>query len=262
LFTNAVHGYYTELKPDDTAGAIHALAVSSPSVSLAARDHIINLSKPARVASVAADLHQPALPATQLLADRFFTADNLSISDLQTLVAPDNTQLNMLSQQYLHNASTYWRRSDEVGVFGDEKSATASALPTSGSLTRNLSSDARTWLAQYQQAILMQALQRNSKYTGRSSSDLQNKLDYYFQGGQDGCLAAHPQFNKVSLICASEAFLAQCQALGPYIADSQDWASTFYSFVTPDVQLNNQAFVMLLSRTQTLRIAIARRSTH
>lgn len=195
-----------------------------------------------------ASVHQPALPATTTLATKLFSVEDLSITDLQLLGAPSSDSLNRLAQQYMQNASTWNRLQPEIDVFGDEKAAVVSALPKNGSLTTNLSTSDQNWLGKYNRAQLLQALQRDNKYTSKFTAAQTDQLAYYYQGSQKGCLAQDPQFSTLSGICAGQAYVIETPGLEPYMeADPDSWALQFYSFLISDDQLNNQAYSLILN---------------
>ncbi|KAK7416146.1 hypothetical protein QQZ08_012104 [Neonectria magnoliae] len=260
LETNEVHGYSCELQSAGTGnfkdGPIHALTTPGSNVVNDIRRTVNNLvqdapSMPgsfeaADVNDPSANHHAPAQQAAQMLATNLFTTGDLSIGDLQTTPAPSDADLNKFSQQYMQNAANYWRLNEEVNLFGNDKDAMKTALPASGSLTDQLDSEGQAWLGTYDRGLMLQALQRDSKYSANFTGSEASKMNYYWQGGQKGCLSSGTQFNRVSEICAREAFLALTPGLKPYIEDSQDWANLFFGFVSTDEQLNLQTFAMSL----------------
>ncbi|KAG9254830.1 uncharacterized protein F5Z01DRAFT_673975 [Emericellopsis atlantica] len=261
LETNEVHGYSYELSPGETSGTfkngpIHGLTTPGSSTVSHIRKTVNDLVQnapcmpgsfgSADVNDSSANFHAPAQQAAQMLATKLFTAKDLSIGDLQTTPAPSDTDLNKFSQVYMQNAANYWRRKEETDLFGNDQAAMKTALPTSGSLTNNLNSEGQKWLGIYDRGLMLQALQRDAKYSGNFTDAEGSKMQYYWQGGQKGCLSSGEQFNRISEICGREAFLALTPGLKPYIEDSRDWGNLFFNFVSTDEQLNLQVFGMSL----------------
>lgn len=264
LLSDACHGYYTGLVEDLSDnwidGPIHAIyspdSYSSRALHLSTVDATTKSrlqGAPAKTASVhepAANLHQPALPASQALSTRLFSSDDLSVADLQTMPAPSDSDMSALAQTYMQNAAAFWRLQPEIDVFGDEKKKMRDALPKS--LTDDLYAGGQGFLGMYSRGLIMQSLSTQDQFAKRFSDTQQDTLGYYWQGSQAGCVAQNTDFNKVTEIAASSSFLAQTQGLKAYIADGQDWANLFYVFLTTDNQITNQALAMFASGSNNL----------
>jgi len=212
LATNVVTGYYSELKhdPDNVSvpwgpGIYHPLycpysakgmqARTRALAAVAASPHVEEIAGQPRALALrtnfhssSANIHLDPSPVVMTTLAAMSTAadDDLPIGYLQTMTTPADADLHASSQTYMISAASYWRGSDEIKIFGDEKAGIEKSLPNS--LKGQLGSDKQAFLRDhFGKHLLLFSLSRHKDYQGKFTDARKDKLQFWWTGKVSSC---------------------------------------------------------------------------
>ncbi|KAJ8129658.1 hypothetical protein O1611_g3973 [Lasiodiplodia mahajangana] len=264
LATNVAWGNFTELIHGDDkwhGGAIRAIHCSySPSVSALKNTALKAVRKSdlrapdgmpqaltTNLHAIYSNIHHVPSPLTAHLSTFAATSnEDLPISFLQTMKTPSDSDLHAHSQNYMMSAAGYWRSSVETAVFGDERAALEKTLPDA--LKGNLPMECRAFLGNgFSKTLLNYSMSRNKSYEGKYSDVQKEKLQFWWTGKMQNCLARKKEYNDITAITARLAFNDLADDDFKLYRDSPiDYAGQLFKAVTDNSILNNLAFSVIL----------------
>ncbi len=167
------------------------------------------------------------------------TDSSLSIDNLFTLTPPDMDAVHTLTFSYLQEGMKYEMTDD------NRENILGVAKPTpSGELATACDKYKAFLGTRFANAYCMYGLSQSSHFEKTITEEERNKLLFYFNGADTGCLSADADYNKVNNEFSRVAYLESCPDLEKYLKSSEGgeyWAKKLYDRLTEQQVLNGLA---------------------
>ncbi len=167
------------------------------------------------------------------------TDASLSLDDLYMLTPPNMDAVHTLTFSYLQQGMKY-EMDDEnrENILGVER-------PTPSGQLASVCDKYKTFLGtRFANAYCMYGLSQSSHFDKTITEEERNKLLFYFNGSDKGCLAADADYNNANNEFSRVAFLECLPALEKYLKSSHGggyWAKKLFDRLTQQRILNGMA---------------------
>ncbi|KAJ8313352.1 hypothetical protein KUTeg_009138 [Tegillarca granosa] len=184
-----------------------------------------------------------------ILVNMLQTANTLlSLSDLFMLDAPDNSLVHKTTTDMLIQAVKYDldddTRSDVLGI----------TKPILDPQLREIAQNHTQFLGDnFGRSYLLQGLSQCKSMEDHFSQDDRNKLLYYWNANDEGCLSTNKDYSKLNTDISRVAFLKLVPRLQLYIDDGgEKWAKTLYDKLTSKSVMNGLIVQLLTDQGRAI----------